>query len=67
MIEIKRTGKRIPKKNAPAFDVEKYAIALWRVNAMAIPGVGANALLTLIGELGHDFRPMAHFAGCDIA
>lgn len=53
--KIKRTGKRISKKNAPAFDVEKYANALWGVNAMAIPGVGANALLTLIGELGHDF------------
>ena len=53
--DVKRAGKRISKKNAPAFDVEKYANALWGVNTMAIPGVGANALLTLIGELGHDF------------
>ncbi len=54
-IEINRAGKRTAPKNAPGFDVEVYANSLWGVNAMAIPGVGANTLLTLIGELGHDF------------
>ena len=53
--ELKRSKKRIAKKNAVNFDIEMYAHALWGVNTMAIPGVGPGALLTLVGELGHDF------------
>lgn len=50
-----RTKKKIGKKNAVDFDVEKYAFDIWKVNAMAIPGMSAISLLQLIGELGHNF------------
>ena len=43
------------KKNAIAFDLEKYGYAIWGVNPMSIPGMSNNSLLQLIGELGHDF------------
>lgn len=47
--------KRIAKKNAVSFNVEKYAFSIWGVNPMYIPGLSTGALLTLIGELGHNF------------
>ena len=47
--------KRIAKKNAVTIDVEKYAYSLWGVNMMQMPGVSTGGLLTLTGELGHDF------------
>ncbi|WP_373124528.1 IS110 family transposase [Bacteroides uniformis] len=50
-----RCKKKIGKKNAVEFDVEKYAFGIWKVNAMAIPGMSAISLLQLIGELGHNF------------
>ena len=50
-----RSKKKIGKKNAVDFDVEKYAFDIWKVNAMAIPGMSAISLLQLIGELGHNF------------
>ena len=50
-----RYKKKIGKKNAVDFDVEKYAFDIWKVNAMAIPGMSAISLLQLIGELGHNF------------
>ena len=53
--QLIRTQKKSKYKNAPSIDTEKYAHALWGVNIMAVPGVGAGALLQLIGELGHDF------------
>lgn len=53
--EMPRCKKKIGKKNAVEFDVEKYAFGIWKVNAMAIPGMSAISLLQLIGELGHNF------------
>jgi transposase len=53
--ELVRTKKRIAKKNAVGFDVEKYAHGLWGVNAMTIPGMSTGSLLVFMGELGHDF------------
>lgn len=53
--ELIRTKKRIAKKNAVDFDVEKYAHALWGINAMAIPGMSKGGLLVFMGELGHNF------------
>jgi transposase len=53
--ELMRTKKRIAKKNAVNFDVEKYAHALWGTNAMAIPGMSKGSLLVFMGELGHNF------------
>lgn len=53
--ELPRCKKKIGKKNAVDFDVEKYAFDIWKVNAMAIPGMSAISLLQLIGELGHNF------------
>lgn len=50
-----RAGKRVNKKNSTKIDVEKYAYSLWRVNVMKIPGMSANSIMQLIGELGHDF------------
>lgn len=47
--------KRIAKKNAVTIDVEKYAYSLWGVNMMQMPGVSTGGLLTLTGELGHNF------------
>lgn len=53
--DIPRCKKKIGKKNAVDFDVEKYAFEIWKINAMAIPGMSAISLLQLIGELGHNF------------
>ncbi len=53
--DLPRSKKKIGKKNAVDFDVEKYAFDIWKVNAMAIPGMSAISLLQLIGELGHNF------------
>lgn len=50
-----RCKKKIGKKNAVDFDVEKYAFDIWKVNAMTIPGMSSISLLQLIGELGHNF------------
>ena len=52
---FQRCKKKIGKKNAVDFDVEKYAFDIWKVNIMAIPGMSAISLLQLIGELGHNF------------
>lgn len=57
-----RCKKRIGKKNAPDFDVERYAFDIWKVNIMAIPGMSAISLLQLMGELGHDF--VGKFENC---
>lgn len=54
-LEFIPTQKQLAKKNAVTFDVEKYAHLLWGVNVMAIPGMSKGGMLTLIGELGHDF------------
>ena len=53
--EFPRSKKKIGKKNAVGFNMEKYAFDIWGVNLMAIPGMSAISLLQLIGELGHDF------------
>lgn len=53
--DIPRCKKKIGKKNAVDFDVEKYAFDIWKVNAMIIPGMSSISLLQLIGELGHNF------------
>lgn len=53
--ELLRTKKKPGRKNLVTFDMESYAHALWGVNAMAIPGMSTSSLLTLVGELGHDF------------
>ena len=53
--KLLRSNKRSTYKNAPDIDIEKYGYALWGVNLMAVPGVGAGALLQLIAELGYDF------------
>jgi transposase len=53
--DMPRSKKKIGKKNAVDFDVEKYAFDIWKVNAMSIPGMSAISLLQLIGELGHNF------------
>lgn len=53
--DMPRCKKKIGKKNAVDFDVEKYAFDIWKVNAMTIPGMSSISLLQLIGELGHNF------------
>lgn len=53
--DIPRCKKKIGKKNAVGFDVEKYGFGIWKVNVMAIPGMNTISLLQLIGELGHNF------------
>ena len=53
--DIPRCKKKIGKKNAVYFDVEKYVYDIWKVNVMAIPGMSTISLLQLIGELGHTF------------
>ena len=55
MAKLIRTKKRVNKKNSTKTDVEKYAYSLWGVNVMQIPGMSANSIMQLIGELGHDF------------
>ncbi|MBQ0047732.1 MAG: IS110 family transposase [Prevotellaceae bacterium] len=55
MAKFVKTKKRINKKNSTRIDVEKYAYSLWGVNVMQIPGMSANSIMQLIGELGHDF------------
>ena len=55
MAKFVKTKKRINKKNSTKIDVEKYAYSLWGVNVMQIPGMSANSIMQLIGELGHDF------------
>lgn len=49
------TKKRIAKKNAVTFDVEKYAHLMWGVNVMPIIGMSNGGIITFIGELGHGF------------
>lgn len=55
MVNFKESKKPICKKNAVAFNLERYGYAIWGVNAMRIPGMSSGSLLQLIGELGHDF------------
>lgn len=55
MKDYKETKKHICKKNAVAFNLERYGYATWGVNTMSIPGMSSSSLLQLIGELGHDF------------
>ena len=59
---LTRCKKKIGKKNAPDFDVERYVFNIWKVNVMAIPSMSAISLLQLIGELGHDF--VGKFENC---
>ena len=61
--KLVRSEKHTTYKNAPDIDVEKYAHALWGVNLMAMPGMGAGAILQLIGELGYDF--VSKFDTCE--
>jgi hypothetical protein len=51
-VESKKT---VCRKNAVAFDVEKYGYAIWGINPMTIPGMSVCSVLQLIGELGHNF------------
>jgi len=51
-VESKKT---VCRKNAVAFDVEKYGYAIWGINPMTIPGMSVGSVLQLIGELGHNF------------
>lgn len=60
--KLVRTGKHKNKKNAPSIDTELYAYNLWGVNLLAVPGISVSTLLTLIGELGHDF--VSKFSSC---
>ena len=53
--KLVRCNKKICKKNTIGFDVESYAYGIWGVNVMQIPGMSANSVLQLIGELGSDF------------
>ena len=55
MSRLVRSGKTVSKKNAVAFDIEKYGHAIWGINPMAIPGMSTGSVLQLIGELGHNF------------
>ena len=55
MAQFVYCGKRIAKKNAVNFNVEKYAYSLWDINPMNIPGMGAGSIMQLMGELGYDF------------
>lgn len=55
MTGFEKCEKTICKKNAVAFDVEKYGYAIWGINPMTIPGMSVNSVLQLIGELGHNF------------
>ncbi len=50
-----RSKKEKAYHNNVSFDVEKYAIGMWGVNVMNIPGLNKNALLRLTAELGYDF------------
>ena len=61
--KLSRSEKHTTYKNAPDIDVEKYGHALWGVNLMAMPGMGAGAILQLIGELGYDF--VSKFDTCE--
>ena len=53
--KLVRSGKRLTKKNAVGFDVEKYAFGIWGVNVMDLSGMSAGSMMQLIGELGSDF------------
>ena len=54
-LEHLRSKKQTAYHNDVSFDVEKYAIGMWGVNVMKIPGLNKNALLRLTAELGCDF------------
>lgn len=54
-VGLVRSRKAVCRKNTVCFDVESYAYAVWGVNVMQIPGMGAGSVLQLIGELGSDF------------
>lgn len=45
--KLPRCKKKIGKKNAIGFDIEKYAFDIWRVNVMAIPDMSSISLLQL--------------------
>lgn len=58
-----RCKKRIGKKNAPDFDVERYAFDIWKVNIMVIPGMSAISLKRNKTTLGYYFRRIQSRAG----
>ena len=61
-VKLDKRQKR-KSKNAPRMDIESYANSIWSVNVMAIPGLSANVVMQLIGELGHNFTDKFETAG----
>lgn len=52
-------------RNAPKIDIEKYALKIFGVNLGQIPGMGKDALLNIIAEVGqeiHKFHSAKAFA-----
>lgn len=50
-----RSRKQKAYRGEVGFDVERYAIGMWGVNVMRLPGINTNAVLRLASELGGDF------------
>lgn len=50
-----RSHKQKAYRGDVNFDIERYAIGMWGVNVMRIPGINRNAVLRLASELGGDF------------
>lgn len=50
-----RSRKQKAYRGDVSFDVERYAIGMWGVNVMRLPGLNRNAVLRLASELGGDF------------
>lgn len=60
----KKPSRRKPRKNMPAYDVEKLSMEYFRVNLLKVEGVGQSTVMTFISEVGTDiskFPTKKHF------
>ena len=60
----KKPSRRKPRKNMPAYDVEKLSMEYFGVNLLKIEGVGHSTIMTFIAEVGTDinkFPTKKHF------
>jgi len=60
----KKPSRRKPRKNMPAYDVEKLSMEYFGVNLLKVEGVGQSTVMTFIAEVGTDiskFPTKKHF------
>jgi transposase len=60
----KKPSRRKPRKNMPAYDVEKLSMEYFGVNLLKVEGVGHSTIMTFIAEVGTDiskFPTKKHF------